>query len=145
MKKPLDGETRQKVTVPAAADSISRLTGFVSSYARDMTFEDKRVGEIALALEEALENIIRFACPRGDEKITITCDVHEMGALLIDIVDSGVPFNMLVVSTFPETADGFSSPDQMPSTRVMKRVVKDIEYRRDGDNKTNILVWVVSK
>ena len=144
MKKPFDAETRHKITLPARADSIPHLIDFVSSYAQDMAFKDKRIGEVALALEEALGNIIRFACPAGSEEISITCDAHEMGALLVDIVDSGVPFNMLVLSTFPETAIDLSSPDQIPSTKTMKRVVKNIEYRRDGENKTNILAWVVS-
>ena len=103
MKKPFDAETHHKITLPARADSIPRLINFVSSYAQDMAFKDKRIGEVALALEEALGNIIRFACPSGNEEITITCDAHEMGALVVDIVDSGAPFNMLVLSTFPET------------------------------------------
>ena len=68
-----------------------------------------------------------------------------MGALVVNIVDSGVPFNMLVVSTFPEVAGGSPDPADLPSTKIMKKVVKDIEYRRDGDNRKNILAWVVSK
>ena len=68
-----------------------------------------------------------------------------MGALLVNIVDTGVPFNMLVLSAFPEIAGDCPTPQEMPSTGIMKKVVKDIEYRRDGDNRTNILAWVVSK
>jgi len=144
MKKGLDEETRQAVTTPAGTDEIPRLIEFVSSYAREMAFEDKRISEIASALEETLGNIVHFACPTGSEEITITCDAHEMGALLVDIVDSGIPFNMLVMSAFPETSD-YGSPDQAPPTRKTKKAIKNIEYRRDGESKKNILAWVVSR
>jgi hypothetical protein len=63
-------------------------------------------------------------------------------AIVITIVDSGVPFNMLVMSTFPEA---FDDPGEIPSTKKMKKAIKDVEYRRDGDEKKNILSWVVSK
>jgi anti-sigma regulatory factor (Ser/Thr protein kinase) len=145
MKAPLDREIRHEVVVAAQLESIPHLIDFVSSYAREMAFEEKRIGEIRLALEEALGNIVRFACPTGDEEIRVSCDAHEMGALVVDIVDSGMPFNMLVVSTFPEVAGDSGNPALLPSTRTMKKVVKNIEYRRDGDNKTNILAWIVSK
>jgi anti-sigma regulatory factor (Ser/Thr protein kinase) len=145
MKRPLDEEMGRQITVAARRDAIPRIVEFVASYASEMAFEGKRIKDIGQALEEALNNIIRFACPSGNEELRVRCDAHEMGALLVDIVDSGAPFNMLVASTFPEVAADSASPTVAPSTRIMKRVVKDIEYRRDGDNKTNILAWVVSK
>ncbi len=145
MKKPFDEKIRHEVTVKARQDAIPRVIEFVSSFAREMVFDEKRIGEIGLALEEALGNIVRFACPTGDEEIRVSCGAHEMGALLVDIVDSGAPFNMLVVSTFPEVVADSADSTAIPSTRVMKRVVRNIEYRRDGGEKTNILAWVVSK
>jgi serine/threonine-protein kinase RsbW len=145
MKNAFDEEMRHEVTVAARPESIPHLVDFVSSHARDMAFNDTRIEQISGALEEALGNIIRFACPQGDEEIKVTCDAHEMGALVVNIVDSGVPFNMLAVSTFPEIAGDSPDAASLPSTKTMKRIVKDIEYRRDGENRRNILAWVVSK
>ncbi len=143
MKKPFAEQSREEIAVDARRDSIPYAVDFVCGYAREMRFEEPRIAEIRLALEETLGNIIRFACPTGKERIKVSCDTHEMGALLVNIVDSGQPFNMLVLSTFPEVT--FESAEEMPSTKMMKKVVKDIEYRRDGDDRTNILAWVVSK
>jgi anti-sigma regulatory factor (Ser/Thr protein kinase) len=143
MKKPLDEVIELETHVSANEKGVGEIIDFVSFHARDMAFEEKRVAQIHLALEEALGNIVRFACPVGNEQIKVTCSAHEMGALIVDIVDTGVPFNMLVVSTFPETAGDFSDPASIPSTKAMKRHIKNIEYRRDGENKTNILAWVV--
>lgn len=145
MKKPLDDESRREFIAAAKQESISDLIDFVTSYAEEMVFDDKRIEQIRLALEEALGNIVRFACPKGNETIRMSCDAHEMGALLLDIVDSGEPYNMLVISTFAEVAAHSDDPTSLPSTKVMKRYLKNIEYRRDGENKTNILACVISK
>jgi anti-sigma regulatory factor (Ser/Thr protein kinase) len=110
-----------------------------------MGFEDKRIEQISLALKECLGNILRFSCTIGDEQIRIHCDAHDMGSLLVNIVDTGAPFNMLVLSAFPEIAGDASAAREMPSTKMMKKAVKDIEYRRDGEHRSNILAWVVWK
>lgn len=131
----------EEITVRAAGESIPRLVEFVSAYAREMAFTEERVGRIASALEEALGNIVRFACPSGAEEITVTCRAHETGAIVVNIIDTGEPFNMLLVSTFPEVA---GMEGETPSTKVMKRHIRDVEYRRDGANRRNILAWVVA-
>ena len=145
VKKPLDDESRSEITKPAKPESVAALIDFVASYAQEMMFDDKRIAQVRLALEETLGNIIRFACPAGNETITMSCDAHEMGALLLDIVDSGEPYNMLVISTFPEVAAHSDDPTCIPSTKAIKRYIKNIEYRRDGENRTNILACVISK
>ena len=129
---------------PALTDEIPALVTFVSSHAWEAGFEDERIREIGRAVEEALQNIVRFACPNGRGEIHIACDVHESGALIITIVDTGKPFNMLLVGTFPETED-FFEPGKAPSTSVMKKVIKNIEYRRGSDRNTLVFTIYPSK
>lgn len=143
MKKALDAPMSEEITAPARYDSVPRLVEFVSAYAAEMTFGEGRIAEIRSALEEALGNIIRFACPEGSEEITITARTHEMGAIILNIVDTGIPFNMLAMSAFPEMME--VDEGQMPSTGKMKKTIKDVEYRRDGAERKNILAWVISK
>ena len=143
MTKDLDANMDEEITIPAQHEAIPRVVEFVSSYAREAAFKDERIDRIRLGLEEALGNIIRFACPEGSEEIKVTCAAHEMGAILLNIIDTGMPFNMLVMSAFPEVAE--VGPDQIPSTKAMKRAVRDIEYRRDGAERKNILAWVISQ
>jgi anti-sigma regulatory factor (Ser/Thr protein kinase) len=143
MKKALDAAMSEEITAPARDDSVPQLVEFVSAYAREMAFGETRIGEIRLALEEALGNIIRFACPIGSEEIGITAEAHEMGAIVLNISDTGIPFNMLAMSTFPEMVD--AAAGQTPSTSRMKRTIKDVEYRRDGAERKNILAWVISR
>jgi serine/threonine-protein kinase RsbW len=129
-----------KIIKPALTNEIPTLVTFVSSHAWEAGFEDERIREIERAVEEALQNIVRFACTDGRGEIHIACDVHESGTLIITIVDTGKPFNMLLVGTFPETED-FFEPGKEPSTSVMKKVITNIEYRRGSDR--NTLVFTI--
>jgi anti-sigma regulatory factor (Ser/Thr protein kinase) len=142
MKKSLEEKTPTEITTPGREDALPALIGFVCEQAGEMMFSDERIAQIRGALEEALGNIVRFACVTGTETITITAAAHDTGALLLDIVDTGVPFNMLVMSAFPETTD-FAEAASLPSTKKMKKAIRNIEYRRDGDLKRNILAWVI--
>jgi serine/threonine-protein kinase RsbW len=141
MKRRSEDELPDEITKSALADEIPALVTFVSTHAWEAGFEEERIREIGCAVEEALQNIVRFACPNGTGEIRMSCDVHDSGALIITIVDTGKPFNMLLVGTFPETED-FFEPGKTPSTRVMKKVIKNIEYRRGSDR--NTLVFTIT-
>ncbi len=143
MKKPLDEDVNGEIVARAREESVPKLVDFVAAHADEMLFDEKRIGEIRLALEEALGNIIRFSCTKGSEEIRITVRDHEMGAIILNIIDNGTPFNMLVMSAFPEMLEVDVS--RAPSTNKMKRFIRDVEYRRDGSEGKNILAWVVSR
>jgi anti-sigma regulatory factor (Ser/Thr protein kinase) len=141
MKKGAEEDAQNKITQPALVDAIPTLVEFVSTHAWEAGFDNVRIREIGLAVEEALRNIIIFSCPHGTGEISIACNVHDSGTLLIDIIDTGAPFNMLLANTFLETED-FFEPGKAPSTSVMKKAIKNIEYRRGSDR--NTLVFTVT-
>jgi anti-sigma regulatory factor (Ser/Thr protein kinase) len=130
-----------EITRPALPGSIVALVEFVVIHAREAAFDDEKIAGIGEATEEALLNIIRCACPKGTEEIRISCTFHDSGSLIVNIVDTGVPFNMLLAGTFSETED-FFEPGKEPSTKIMKKVIKNIEYRRG--NAINTLVFTIS-
>jgi anti-sigma regulatory factor (Ser/Thr protein kinase) len=144
MKGFMDTGTPGEMKRPAREDAIPVLIDFVATHAREMHFPEERIREIGEALEETLRNIVRFACADGTREISMNCTEHEMGALVMEIRDTGRPFNMLVASSFPQTAD-FMEPGKTLSTGKMKKAFKNIEYRRDADKGLNILVCVISK
>ena len=141
IEQKFEDRVTDEITQPAVSDAIPALVKFVSTHAWEAGFEDERIREIGGAVEEALRNIIRFACADGTGQIRIGCDVHESGALIITIVDTGAPFNMLLAGTFPE-AENFFEPGKAPSTKVMKKAIKNIEYRRGSDR--NTLVFTIT-
>ena len=133
-----------RIKRPARADAVPVFEEFVVAHAREVGYEERRVLEIGAALVETVDNILRFACADGTREISVECTEHEMGMLIIDIRDTGSPFNMLVASSFPSTAD-FVEPGERLSTVRMKRAFKNIEYRRDGGRGENILLCVIPK
>lgn len=140
MKKSDNKEVSNEITESARVSAIPVLLEFVSKHVWEAGFDDEKIRQISLAVEEALQNIIRFACCDGKGNITIACSVHDSGALMINITDTGIPFNMLIMSSFPEAGD-FAESGQIPSTKIMKKVVGNIEYRRDVNR--NILILTI--
>jgi anti-sigma regulatory factor (Ser/Thr protein kinase) len=144
MKRGGGADIKDEMTLPAGIDAIPELVTFVSAHAGEGGFEDARIKAICLAVAEALTNIVRFACADGRGEITVKCGFFENHSFLIDIIDSGKHFNMLVAGAFPETAD-FIEQGQTPSLKQLKKAVRSIEYRRDGSGNKNILSLVIPK
>ena len=129
------------ITRPASEASIPDLVDFVRNMALECGYRDETIDDLGRAIEETALNIIRFACRGRQAEINIICVIHESGALYITITDTGAPFNMLLAGTFPET-DDFFGPGEKPSTKIMKRAARNIEYKRNADK--NMLIFIVS-
>lgn len=129
------------ITRPAEEASIPDLAAFVRTMATECGYRDDTIENLGSATEEAALNIIRFACRDTKAEISIAGLIHDNGALYITITDTGAPFNMLLAGTFPETDDFFGA-GQKPSTKIMKKAARNIEYKRNADK--NILIFTVS-
>ena len=147
MKRQFEGELAQEMIQPALAASIPILVEFASTHAWEAGCDDARIQEIGLAVQETLQNIVTFACPDGAScpigagEISMSCTTQDSGALIITMVDTGVPFNMLLAGVFPEAED-FFEPGKIPCTSIMKKAIKNIEYRRGSDR--NTLVFTIA-
>jgi anti-sigma regulatory factor (Ser/Thr protein kinase) len=126
---------------PAERSFVPEFVSFVRGMALECCYSDSTVKDLGLAIEEAVNNIIGFACREKAAEIEISCTVHDTGALYINIADTGIPFNMLLAGTFPE-ADDFFGASEKPSTKIMKRAARNIEYKRSSNK--NILIFTVS-
>ncbi len=137
MKRRYDEVLPDEMVCSAGDNAVESLLGFVAAHAGECGYSAERTTEIGKAVEEALVNILRFACSNGQGEIKITCGVHEGGGLSVTITDTGEPFNMLLAGAFPDL-DGMGDAGQRPSTSVMKRFIKDIEYKRTATGNTLI-------
>jgi hypothetical protein len=140
MKKNLDEKVPDKIIKPATTDSIPSLVEFVATQVYEAGMEDAKIQAIRSGIQEVLQNIIEFACVEGKAEITISCESLDSGAILIHIWDTGKPFNMLLAGTFPEV-EAISKHEKIPSTKMLKKAIKNIEYIR-GTNK-NILILTI--
>lgn len=146
MEKGFGQDIPDEMKLPAQVGSIPALIDFVARHAREVGIDEGRTDQIATAIEEALLNIVSFASDEGTGEIEIRCGVFGEDKFLIDIVDSCKPFNMLAATSFPETEDFAEGSDiHRLSTMKLKKIIKNIEYRRDFKKGTNILACIVSK
>jgi serine/threonine-protein kinase RsbW len=132
------------ITLPAKLDSLYDFMGFVSSCARKHSFSNERITEIELALEEILVNIIKYAykdCSL-DGDIEITCRLADAQSFVIEIVDSGMPFDILSVREPDITADIDERQIGGLGIFFVKRLMDDVRYRREENrNKLTLVIY----
>lgn len=133
------------ITLPANLDSLYKSMDFVSSCAREQGFSSKRVSEIELALEEILVNIFNYAYKESgrDGTVEITCKLVDTQSFVIEIADSGIPFNILSVREPDTNAQIDERPIGGLGVFFVKQLMDDIQYRREAEK--NILTLVVLK
>lgn len=135
----IDPET---VCLPARMDSLHTFLTRADACAEKLGFSPGRISDLELALEELLVNIINYAYTAEEGPIEMTCRADPHGRLVVEIADSGVPFDMLA----------YSDPDtslEIEDRRIgglgiffVKKLMDDVRYRRENDR--NILTIVAS-
>lgn len=133
------------ITLPAKLDSLYESMNFVSSCAREQGFNNERISEIELALEEVLVNIFNYAYKESglDGNVEITCKLADAQSFIVEIADSGVPFDILAVREPDLTAEIDTRPIGGLGVFFVKRLMDGVHYRREAGK--NILTLMVKK
>jgi len=133
------------IKVRAKIENLGKCIELVSSCAKKQGFENKIINRIELSTEEAIVNIFHYSYRDCNGDVEISCMLGDDGIFLIEITDSGIPFNILNV---PEPE--FSADIDIPrhgigglGILIIKSLTDDIRYRRE-DGK-NILTLAVTK
>jgi len=131
------------ITLPAKLDSLYDSMHFVSSCAREHGFSNERVSEIELALEEVLVNIFKYAYKDSglDGDVEITCKLADAQSFVIEIADSGIPFDIFSSREPDVTADIDERQIGGLGIFFVKRLMDDVRYRREEGR--NILTLVI--
>ena len=117
---------------------------FVSGFAKAEGFTPKRIQEIELAAEEALINIFNYAYPDDDTgEVEVRCRIGDPSSLVIEIIDSGQPFDIQAVPDPDLTLDISERKVGGLGIYLIKKMVSRVHYRREGKN--NILTLVIDK
>ena len=133
----------KELNLTANLKSLNRFTDFIEEQARTFGLTATRIMEISLALEEALVNIFTHAYPEGEGWVTVRCGPRGDDRLVIEIRDGGIPFNSLSRPD-PDTSESIEERAVGGlGIFLMKRMVPDIEYRRDND--MNVLTFRITK
>jgi anti-sigma regulatory factor (Ser/Thr protein kinase) len=127
---------------PAKLENLGRFMESVSECARAQGFDQKKISEIELATEEALVNICNYSYPEKPGDVEINCKL-ENGRFIIEIIDSGIPFD-ITSSVDPDiTSDIAKRKIGGLGVFFIKQMMDDVRYRRESNR--NILELIVRK
>ena len=133
-----------KIQLPAHIDNLRTLIQFVSTFAKEKGFAQKRIQEIELALEEALVNIAKYAYPdKNNGEVEVRCKTENDNRLVIEILDVGVPFDIRYFSEIDLNVNMVDRKIGGLGIFLIREMVDEVQYRRDKGN--NILTLIVHK
>lgn len=123
------------IRVPANIGSLHTLLEFVRSCLGSQGIGEERLGEIELAMEEILVNIINYAYPDRQGEIEISCGFDGGGGLQVEISDQGIPFDSLSRENPDLQADIAERSIGGLGVFFVKQLIPAIRYRwEDGRN-----------
>ena len=120
------------VTLPARIDSLPRGLALVVECATAAGFPPQRVMEIELAVEEALANICLYAYPNGSGEVEVRCMQDETRHFSIELIDSGIPFDMLARPAPDFTVDAAQRPIGGLGIPLIRALMDNATYHREG-------------
>ena len=128
----------------AKLESLEGFMQFVITSAGDAGFPAKRIQEIELAVEEALVNIINYAYPDQDNgDVEIKCGLEDQGRLIIEIRDSGVPFDVGTQSDPDLDATIAERKIGGLGIFLIRKMADEMRYKREGEE--NVLTLLILK
>ncbi len=135
--------TLSQVTFPATRSHLHQFIESVVGSAKEQAFGDQKIGLIRLAVEEALVNVFKYAYPKAAGDVVLRCLLDDRERFIIEIEDSGAPFNVLTVSE-PILAVPLSERKIGGlGIHLIRQFTDEVEYRRDGGK--NLLRLIVGK
>jgi len=132
-----------KIKLPARIENLNKLMRFVSDFAKETGFSQKRIREIELATEEALVNIFSYAYPdENSGDVEVRCRMADDTGMIIEISDTGKPFDILS-SSEPDLISNISERKIGGlGVYLIRKMVDEVRYRRDkGMNILSLLIY----
>lgn len=125
----------ERIERPATREHLETLIDFALRCAETEGFDKETLGQIRLACEEALVNVVSYAYPGKEGTVAVRCSPALAGGIIIEISDQGIPFDPLSLPV-PDTA--------LPMEKrkigglgihLIRRIMDDVRYQRvDGRN-----------
>jgi serine/threonine-protein kinase RsbW len=117
-------------------ENLAQLMSFISEYAGGQGLAPNKIDEIQLAIEEAFVNICGYAYAGGKGEVQVNC-FSEIDHFVIEIIDSGVPFDITTQELPNITTDIHERKPGGLGCLLIRKFIDTLTYRRD--NGKNIL------
>ena len=130
-----------EIKLPARLENLGGLLKSIMSTASAEGFSGPRLNHIEITAEEAIVNICNYAYPGGSGDVEVRCKEDD-DSFIIEIVDSGVPFDVTSLAE-PDTTAGLSERNIGGlGIFFMKKMMDDVQYMRENDR--NVLCLVLN-
>jgi len=120
------------ITLPARVESLPCGLALVVQCAMAAGFSSKRVTEIELAVEEALANICFYAYPDSSGEVEVRCTRDETRHFLIELIDAGIPFDVLARPAPDLTVGAAEQPIGGWGIPLIRALMDNVTYHRKG-------------
>jgi len=125
----------EKREFPAILAHLETMIDFVMRSAEKQGFDKETLGQIRLACEEALVNVVSYAYPGKEGTVEISCAPAPAGGIVIEISDRGVPFDPLSLPEPDTTLPMEQRKIGGLGIYMVRKIMDDVGYRRaDGRN-----------
>lgn len=133
----------QRIRLQARLENLETFLAFVRERAGLHEFSDKRIKEIELAVEEALVNIFSYAYPEEEGEVELGCELNPEGALIVQLIDTGVLFDLHSVSEPDLSLNGEERPLGGLGLFLIRTMMDEVSQQRQGGR--NILTLTAGK
>ncbi len=130
-------ELFSQIKLPAKLEYLEIFIASVKAAAEKYGFAQTRIAEIELAAEEILVNIFNYAYAESEGYAEVITGTDGDRNFVIEISDTGIPFNMLLLNRPDITSDISERRIGGLGVFLARELMNDIRYCRE-DNK-NIL------
>jgi anti-sigma regulatory factor (Ser/Thr protein kinase) len=128
--------------VAANVEKLPEITEFIEGCADQFGLDSKKKFGLLIAVEEAFVNVCNYSSPDRKGRIEVLCDRVD-DALVVEILDSGSPFNVLSLPD-PDTSLDIADREIGGLGGYFIRKFSDsVSYRRRNDQ--NVLRLVVNR
>ncbi len=134
--------TFEPLRCAATLENLSQVIEFVEEAADRFELAPKKKFGLLVAVEEAFVNVCHYAYPETEGDVSIRCGTDK-GAFVVEIADSGAPFDILSLPE-PDTTSGIMER-QIGGLGVhfIRTLTDQVSYRRESGS--NILQMLLHK
>ncbi len=128
----------------AHIDQLHPMLTFVKNFCLQENIDSDKIYDILISVEEAVVNIIQYGFPQKERgSIEITCQKDQNKMLILDIKDSGIPFDPLLrINEYKKSGQPFKKDLEPGGSGIFLygTLIDIIEYQRKDE--TNHLHFV---
>ena len=128
------------LTCKARIENLDTVVAFVEEAADRFNLVTPKKFGLLIAIEEAFVNVCHYAYPQAEGDVSISCG-SDNDAFVLEIIDSGEPFDVLSLPEPDTTSDILDREIGGLGVFFIRKLTNEVSYRREGGQ--NILRLVI--